>query len=130
MSFTCRDGERLWDGSAIEDAVGVCAEDVGMVAVGVNCTAPVFVESLVRRVRAVTALPIIAYPNSGEVYDPSSRTWSGRAAGREWLDRVPAWVGAGARVIGGCCRVGPDVIHQLRGRLEMSVSQGRSGTGG
>ncbi|MBK5997089.1 homocysteine S-methyltransferase family protein, partial [Streptomyces sp. MBT58] len=29
-----------------------------------------------------------------------------------------AWTGAGARLVGGCCRVGPDRIKELAGLLE------------
>ncbi|HSH75799.1 MAG TPA: homocysteine S-methyltransferase [Longimicrobiales bacterium] len=121
MSFSCRDGEHLRDGSPIEDAVGACADAEGLVAVGVNCTAPVFVESLVRRMRAVTELPIVAYPNSGETFDAASRGWSGSPAGPEWVELVPAWLDAGARIVGGCCRVGPDVIREVRRKLEAVV---------
>ncbi|MBK3554772.1 homocysteine S-methyltransferase family protein, partial [Streptomyces sp. 7G] len=31
---------------------------------------------------------------------------------------VRAWTRAGARLVGGCCRVGPDLIAELAGRLE------------
>ncbi|WP_334663224.1 homocysteine S-methyltransferase family protein, partial [Streptomyces cyaneofuscatus] len=31
--------------------------------------------------------------------------------------RVRAWTGAGARLVGGCCRVGPDRIKELAGLL-------------
>lgn len=117
VSFTCRDGARLWDGSPVEEAVRACRAEAGVLAVGVNCTAPAHVGSLVRRMRAATDLPILAYPNSGEGYDARAGLWSGQEAGAGWLDELEEWVAAGARLVGGCCRVGPDVIGQLRPRL-------------
>ena len=48
-----------------------------VVAVGVNCTAPEFVDELLSRARTVTDKPLIAYPNAGRVYDAASKTWSG-----------------------------------------------------
>jgi S-methylmethionine-dependent homocysteine/selenocysteine methylase len=30
---------------------------------------------------------------------------------------VPRWVAAGARLVGGCCRIGPDQIRQLAAAL-------------
>lgn len=123
VSFSCRDGARLWDGSAVEDAVRACNPAAGVVAVGVNCTAPGHVASLVRRMRAATDLPILAYPNSGEAYDAASRRWSGGAAGADWLEQVPVWIRAGARMVGGCCRVGPDVIRGVRAAMSEALGE-------
>lgn len=52
-----------------------------MAAVGVNCTAPEYVRELVERIRRVTGKPIVVYPNSGECYDPVTKTWHGRRTG-------------------------------------------------
>jgi hypothetical protein len=74
--------------------------------------------------RGATDLPILAYPNSGEAYDTRTRRWRGRPAGGAWIGRVPEWVHAGASAIGGCCRVGPDVIAGIRRTLEqMEISR-------
>jgi homocysteine S-methyltransferase len=121
VSFACRDGRYLWDGTAIEDVVRMCAPEAGVVAVGVNCTAPTHVAGLLRRVRAATDLPILAYPNSGETYDARTGRWSGPEAGEDWLDLIEEWIDAGARIVGGCCRIGPDMIRQLRRRLEGAI---------
>jgi len=99
VTFTCRDGERTWHGERIEDAVrGVLAPPVA--AVGVNCTAPEYVDELLARVRSVTDLPLIAYPNAGRAYDATTKTWSGAAS---------SW-GGDAAIVGGCCGVGPRAI--------------------
>jgi S-methylmethionine-dependent homocysteine/selenocysteine methylase len=59
----------------------------------------------------VTGKPVVAYPNSGERWDPASRRWVGAPA----LDDLPLtqWVADGARLIGGCCRVMPAHISQM-----------------
>jgi homocysteine S-methyltransferase len=99
VTFTCRDGERTWHGERIEDAVrGVLAPPVA--AVGVNCTAPEHVDELLNRIRTVTDLPLVAYPNAGRAYDARSKTWSGAAS---------SWSGDAA-IVGGCCGVGPTAI--------------------
>jgi len=96
VTFTCADGERTHHGERIEDAVrGVLAPPVA--AVGVNCTAPEHVDELLNRIRTVTDLPLVAYPNAGRVYDAATKTWSGDDA---------HWSGDAA-IAGGCCGVGP-----------------------
>jgi homocysteine S-methyltransferase len=114
ISFACQDGERNCEG---ED-VGACAAALQpfaqIAAVGINCTAPEHVTSLLVRMRRRTDKPLIAYPNSGEHYDPISRVWKGHAAGQPFADLSRSWVQAGARLIGGCCRTTPHDIRALR----------------
>jgi len=118
ITFTCRDGGTLRDGTPIQDAVRACSGVDALVAIGVNCTAPRHVGALVEQVAGATYLPIVVYPNSGEGYDRERKAWTGSADA--WLEQVPAWVRAGAVVVGGCCRVGPDQIRELRRVLERS----------
>lgn len=129
ISFSCRDGEHLHDGNRLADAVRACAAAPGIIGVGVNCTHPRFVSSLVSRIREATDLPILAYPNSGEVYDPVRGAWTGERADSAWLAGVPDWIAAGASVIGGCCRVGPAVIRELRRLLDADFAPQRRPTG-
>jgi homocysteine S-methyltransferase len=56
----------------------------------------------------VTDRPIVVYPNSGEQWTGS---WSGPV--RFTAEAARSWVAAGARIVGGCCRVGPDQITFL-----------------
>ncbi|MGY1638801.1 homocysteine S-methyltransferase [Geodermatophilus sp. SYSU D00742] len=96
-----------------ERAAAVFALAAGVdavVAVGVNCTAPSAVgPSLAAAAAAGT--PLLAYPNSGEGWDAVARRWTG-AAGVPTGD-VPGWVDAGARLVGGCCRVTPSDIAAI-----------------
>ena len=74
-------------------------------AIGLNCTAPQYAASLIRAMRAETEKPIVAYPNSGEDYDASDKTWHGAA--QDFAMGAHQWYAAGARLIGGCCRTTP-----------------------
>jgi homocysteine S-methyltransferase len=117
VSFSCRDGERLSDGTPFADAVEWVARSPQVVAVGVNCTAPRHIEPLLRAAAAVTPKPLIAYPNSGESYDAIAKAWRGLSDPADWGQRGLAWRAAGARVLGGCCRTGPDHVRSLRAAL-------------
>jgi homocysteine S-methyltransferase len=114
VSFSCRDGSRLSDGTPFADAVRAVAELPQVVAVGVNCTAPAHVEGLLRAAAAVTTKPLVAYPHSGETWDAAARAWRGRADPLDWAVGARAWRAAGARLLGGCCRTGPDHVRALR----------------
>ena len=115
VSFSCRDGGHLRGGPPIEEAVEAVAGSPAVLAVGVNCTAPEHVETLVRRVRAVTRKPVVAYPNSGEGWDAAARRWTGAEAGRVDGAAARRWHAAGATLIGGCCRVTPDQVALIAG---------------
>jgi len=118
VSFSCRDGERLRDGTPLSDCVRLLDPLPRVFAVGVNCTAPEDVESLLRAAARATRKPLVAYPNSGELYDAASKTWRGSASRERWGELGLRWHAAGARLIGGCCRTGPEEIRSLRRALE------------
>lgn len=105
LSYTI-DGTKTRAGQPLAEAFAVAAEVPQIVAVGVNCCAPVDVLPAIEIASEVTGKPLIVYPNSGEQW--RSGRWAGPR--RFSPDLVPAWVAAGARIIGGCCRVGPAEI--------------------
>jgi homocysteine S-methyltransferase len=113
ISFTCRDGEATSHGEPIELAVGAATSGESVVAVGINCTAPEHVPELLRRAATATDLPLIAYPNSGRVWDGNERGWLTLGSDRLALDAVAEWIDAGARIVGGCCGIGPAAIGEL-----------------
>jgi homocysteine S-methyltransferase len=113
ISFACRDDARIAHGEPIEAAVAAATRGERVVAVGVNCTAPEHVAALLERMRAVTGLPLVAYPNSGRVWDAAARGWAERGTADLPDAAVRAWVAAGARLVGGCCGVGPGAIRAL-----------------
>lgn len=123
ISFQCRDGGRLADGTPVAEAVAACAGAAKLAAVGFNCVPPDLVSPLLAAARSVTDAPLAAYPNSGERYDAQARAWrpgaSGVASGAppDLATRASGWLTEGAVVLGGCCRTGPDAIARLREAL-------------
>ena len=117
ISFSCRDGGHLSDGSPIEAVVDLCEHIEGLVGVGVNCTAPQFVNELITRIQPRTERAVIVYPNSGESWDAKNKKWAGTNSGESWVEMAEMWYRAGARGIGGCCRIGPEVINQVRSQI-------------
>ena len=104
-------GETVRAGQPLAEAYAVLAGSTAVVAAGVNCSAPADVLAAVRTAVAVTGKPAVAYPNRGETWDSATHTWRGDGAFDTGL--ASAWVEAGARLVGGCCRVGPADIAGL-----------------
>jgi homocysteine S-methyltransferase len=117
VSFSCRDSGHLSDGTPFGEAVTLVAGRPQLVAVGINCTAPRHVPDLIAAGRAVTGKPILVYPNSGETYDRTRRIWLGQSEPAEFGVLSEAWRAAGASLIGGCCRTGPEHVRAIRAHL-------------
>lgn len=110
LSYSVRGGTTR-AGQPLEDAFRLAADDSRVIAVGINCCAPADAARAVPIARAVTGKPVVVYPNSGEEWDAAAGSWSG--PGRLDPARARAWYADGARLIGGCCRVGPRQIAAL-----------------
>lgn len=113
------DRDRLRTGEPLADAFDLAAASDRVLAVGVNCCPPEQVLEAVQIARSVTAKPIVAYPNSGETWNATTRTWHGTADFDAGL--VRAWRAAGAGLIGGCCRTGPAQVAAIAGALAAGV---------
>ena len=111
MTFE-KDGRTLYGTNA--ETAAVVLESLGADAVGANCsTGPDAMADIIRRMAAVTRIPIIAKPNAGlpsldsfgkTVYDMDAPSF-----GRE----MEAVYAAGAVILGGCCGTTPSHIGQL-----------------
>ncbi|MEU2180249.1 homocysteine S-methyltransferase [Streptomyces thermolilacinus] len=114
LSYTVS-GERTRAGQPLEEAFGLLADADEIVAAGVNCCAPGDALRAVEVAARVTGKPVVVYPNSGEAWDAAAGGWYGPCTFS--ADRAEEWRAAGARLIGGCCRVGPDAIAAVAERL-------------
>ncbi|MFZ9037668.1 MAG: homocysteine S-methyltransferase [Gammaproteobacteria bacterium] len=117
VSFCCRDAERLHDGNSLRSALALFTDLPQVFALGVNCCAPQLVEPLIEYiVECNTDKLIVVYPNSGQQYDAASGHWAGENDLRQWAVQAERWYRAGARIIGGCCCVGPEYVRELASR--------------
>jgi homocysteine S-methyltransferase len=104
LSYTIA-GERTRAGQPLSEAFAVAAGLPEVVAVGVNCCAPADALAAIAAAQKATGKPVIVYPNSGEGWDAGRRAWTGQSRYRAGQPRQ--WMAAGARIVGGCCRVRP-----------------------
>jgi homocysteine S-methyltransferase len=113
LSFTCRDGTHTSHGETIRACAELLDPQPQIIAIGVNCTAPVLIESLIGELNNVTRKPIVVYPNSGEQWDAVQRCWLGDGQVKSFGELAQTWRNAGAQWIGGCCRTGPEHVRAV-----------------
>jgi len=121
LSYTCADGATTRSGESVEAAFALADRAERVVAVGVNCTDPRFLDELIERARATTGKPIVVYPNRGGAWDAEGRRWVSTQEMRVDGEAARRWVTEGAMLVGGCCRVTPEDIAAI------AQAVGRSG---
>jgi homocysteine S-methyltransferase len=114
MSFSCRSDRLNGEGEDVAECASALNGHPQVAAIGVNCTHPDFVAGLLKRMAQWTDKPLVAYPNSGEIYDAHGKQWHGRHGAASFAQRSCEWYEAGARLLGGCCRTTPEDIGAMR----------------
>lgn len=114
ISFSCKDGKHISDGTPIEKCAALFAQHPGVIAIGVNCTAPEHISGLIQSIKTKSGeKKIVVYPNSGAVYHAESKTWTGLSDSSTCELMVKEWMKLGADIIGGCCGIGPEQIKAM-----------------
>jgi homocysteine S-methyltransferase len=113
MSFSARDEKHNSEGQAFPDCVKLLEDNPQIVAIGINCTSPKYIPSLIRSAKKVADKPILTYPNSGETYSAEEQDWNGDPVYESFGEQARDWYAAGARLIGGCCRTTPEDIKVI-----------------
>jgi homocysteine S-methyltransferase len=113
VSFSAKDGKHINSGESIRECVAFLETQKQIVAIGINCTAPQHIESLIDEIKAVSSKPIIVYPNGGSTYNALTKTWDGLSKSSSYGKMAYTWYQKGARIIGGCCQTTPEDIAQI-----------------
>lgn len=134
ISFQCKDGATLAHGESFaETAVGLwtkarALKNPNLMAVGVNCVHPQFAVQLLKAVNErrpdEDKIPLIVYPNSGEVW--SAGSWTGQEDCIPLETYVPQWIDLGAKFVGGCCRTNARDIKRIKKTVLNLYGGGRS----
>ena len=80
IAFSCKDGHHVSSGETIIKCAQMIDKVHPITGIGINCSKPEYVESLIKDIRTVTDKPIAVYPNLGESYDSKTKTWYGDSA--------------------------------------------------
>ena len=111
------DGSLMFGGNVWETAAML--EELGAVAVGVNCSVgPDQLESVIRAVREAVDIPVIAKPNAGlPVMDEKGQAHYSMGP-EEFGRHMRVLADAGAGILGGCCGTTPAYIRALAAVLQ------------
>lgn len=118
MSFSCKDGKSLSHGEDFQTVLKKCweASEGQLIAIGVNCCNPCYIESLLQGInddRKQAPIPFVVYPNSGEKYIKTVG-WTEKDKCESLATFVHKWLDLGVRYVGGCCRTYAEDIMAIR----------------
>ena len=119
ISYSCMSGTKICEGDPLRECIMELVKDrPHLKMAGVNCTDPRFIISLIEEIKAGLReaekdLPIGVYPNSGEKYDPGTKTWTRAGEGMAFGAYAYEYMKAGAKAVGGCCTTVDSHIRQV-----------------
>lgn len=142
ISFACQSATQLNGGEEIEDAcrkIEDCdpyafpsssltttttpsaEKNWDRIAIGVNCTAPEYVEEILHTLRDCTRKDrlLLAYPNRGDHWHEESHSYQSDTglSAEQFATLAVKWRAAGAKIIGGCCQTTPETIAAIASAL-------------
>lgn len=120
VSITSQDGKHLSDGSSLQEVVDVVKKCPQILALGINCSSPSVSEEILENLSDLTDLPLLAYPNSGEIYDGKTQTWHHGEDGELSVSECQVkWQGqfSQLKLVGGCCRTRPMDIARIKKQI-------------
>ena len=106
-----RDDEPVPFGSMAEDVLAMGCDAAGVMHSSVHATGPALAA-----LREMWDGPLFAYAETGHFVPPNWK-FEDVISARDYLGYAKQWVEQGARIIGGCCGIGPEHIRVLNGNL-------------
>jgi len=111
--FTAADEKHISHGELFSDCVKELNGKRNLAGIGINCSRPEYISPLLGVVNSIAKQPLVVYPNSGERFDIGCTCWTDESSKADFSLLTEEWFSHGARVIGGCCRTGPEDIRKI-----------------
>ena len=109
---------RLLSGETLEDAARAL-RPLRPDALGINCVpAARLAGDLERLAAAASGVPLVAYGNLGLPADEKGWAFTDDLSAEAYAEHARAWIGLGARIVGGCCGTRPEHTLALRKLLD------------
>lgn len=126
ISFCCTGPDHVSTGEKFIDCVNAVKNCAYVIAIGVNCTPPKCIPSLLEQLQGINDKYILVYPNSGELWNNQEMVWEhsedslsdpkqfAQTVKDVYMDKF------GAKIVGGCCRINTIHIQALADGLRKS----------
>lgn len=124
LAFSIKDSKQLADGSCLTKAINTIKSRYpkevlpNLMAIGANCFPLQHLPDLAAKLQTLD-IPIILYPNSGEQYDPSTKSWSNGSSTD--MSHVINIFSQPLQIYGGCCRTRPQHIAEIASSMKFSI---------
>lgn len=106
------DGTAIFGGDAVSMVESL--QEMGASAVGLNCSVgPDQLESVVRAMKSVAKVPVIAKPNAGMPFIDDKGEAHYSMGPEQFVKAMKVLIENGAGIVGGCCGTTPEYIRQL-----------------
>lgn len=106
------DGSAIFGGDAVSMVESL--QEMGADAVGLNCSVgPDQLECVVRSMKSVATVPIIAKPNAGMPFIDDKGEAHYSMGPEQFVKSMKVLMDNGAGIVGGCCGTTPEYIRQL-----------------
>ena len=104
VSVSLKDTGHLANGDSLSDFQQLVEQDQNVIAYGINCVSPQLVAPVIETLSVAATKPLVAYPNSGAIFDAVTKTWSEEISVEQVFSAdARCWHQKGAKLIGGCC---------------------------
>ena len=104
VSISLKDTQHLANGDSLTDFQQLVEQDQNVIAYGINCVSPQLVAPVIENLSVAATKPLVAYPNSGAIFDAVTKTWSEEISVEQVFSTdARCWHQKGAKLIGGCC---------------------------
>lgn len=115
VTVTLKDAQHLCDGTDLRVFQLLAESSDQIIAYGVNCVQPDLVLPTLDYLKEIATKPLVAYPNSGAVYDPTTKVWThDHAVDEVFSTKALKWHDSGCKWIGGCCCTSSKEIKLLK----------------
>lgn len=111
--FTMKDALTTSHGDKFIDCMKLLHGRKNLIAAGINCSPPEFITPVLDSLEYLK-INFAVYPNSGEHYHTDCSCWDEDPSASDYRRLAEEWYNRGAKLIGGCCRTGPDDIAKIR----------------
>lgn len=111
IAFTIRDHVHTNHGDVLADCIRMLSGKKNISGAGINCSRPEFVAPAIELLER--DINIIVYPNSGEHFYTDCSCWRDDHDTADYSMLAQEWFLKGVKIIGGCCRTGPDDIRKI-----------------